>query len=156
MNAAHPDDLLSARIDDELDPATAGVVDQHLDDCASCRRDMDAVLAARRALRAAPPVPAPAGLVRGLVTRRRRADRRSVMVAAAAAVLALVTSVASADPSAVTGSSDGDAQGQVQPDTRPQRDAPQGIWRASSTASSDPSLAERVTEAARDLLGFLG
>lgn len=55
----HPDDLLSAFLDDELDEPTASRVTQHVASCPACLDDLDGLRAAREALRGLPEVPPP-------------------------------------------------------------------------------------------------
>jgi anti-sigma factor RsiW len=145
----HLDDLLSARLDDELDPATARAVDQHLQECSTCRHELLEVDEARRALRVAPPVDAPAELVDDFVRRRHRAERRGGIVAVLAAAVALVAGVASVDAASVGGAK-AERIDRAEAAERP------SIRRANGTSSPEPSLADRVAEAARDLLDFLG
>jgi anti-sigma factor RsiW len=59
----HPDDVLSAYLDDELAPAARHEVEAHLAGCAGCRAELDDVAAARRAIRVLPVHPAPRPLV---------------------------------------------------------------------------------------------
>lgn len=152
VGADHLDDLLSARLDDELDPVTARAVDQHLQACPSCRREMVEVDEARQALRSAPPVAPPTDLADDLVRRRRRADRRGSIVAAAAAAVALVVSVASVDAASV----DDSKAGRVERADRAEAAARPSIRQANGASSPEPSLTDRVAEVARDLLDFLG
>lgn len=56
----HPDDLLSAFLDDELDEATATRVTSHVADCDRCLAELDGLRAARAALRGLPDVAPPA------------------------------------------------------------------------------------------------
>ena len=67
----HAGDLVSARLDGELDAATAAWVDSHLDDCADCRGVAGAVEAARSWMRTSPSKDA-APVVEGVIARRRR------------------------------------------------------------------------------------
>lgn len=55
----HPDDLLSAFLDDELDEASALRVTRHLADCPDCLADLEGLRAARSAVRGLPDIPAP-------------------------------------------------------------------------------------------------
>lgn len=59
----HPDDLLSAFLDDELDEADALRVARHLDTCPDCVDDLDGLRAMRSALRDLPDVPPPPHLL---------------------------------------------------------------------------------------------
>ena len=90
----HPGDLLSAHLDGELPPEAEDRVDEHLEGCGACRAELDDLAAARRTLRSLPPVPAPAGLVGGIVRARQRASRRGVALALVAASLAVVVGLA--------------------------------------------------------------
>lgn len=67
----HAGDLVSARLDGELDDATAAWVEDHLAVCESCREVAGAVRAAREWMRTAPPVDA-TPVVGGVIARRRR------------------------------------------------------------------------------------
>ncbi|MDE0804713.1 MAG: anti-sigma factor [Acidimicrobiales bacterium] len=67
----HAGDLVSARLDGELDAATAAWVDMHLHECEPCRGVAGAVEAARSWMRTAPSVDA-APVVESVITRRRR------------------------------------------------------------------------------------
>lgn len=67
----HAGDLVSARLDGELDPATAAWVDTHLDECEPCRGVAGAVEAARSWMRTSPSVDA-APVVESVIARRRR------------------------------------------------------------------------------------
>jgi anti-sigma factor RsiW len=97
----HPADLLSGLLDGELDIATTDAVQAHVDGCAACRAELDEVAEVRRALRAAPSMPAPPGYIDRVVARRRRASRQGAAVAALAAAVAVVLGlvVARPDPS---------------------------------------------------------
>ena len=55
----HPDDLLSAFLDDELDEATSLRVTRHVADCPTCLADLDGLRQARAALRGLPAIAAP-------------------------------------------------------------------------------------------------
>lgn len=55
----HPDDLLSAFLDDELDEATATRVTEHVAACDHCMADLDGLREARAALRGLPDVAPP-------------------------------------------------------------------------------------------------
>jgi hypothetical protein len=90
----HPGDLLSAHLDGELPPEVEARVDAHLEACADCRAEFDDLDAARSTLRSLPTVPAPAGLVTGIVRARQRASRRGVALALVAASLAVVVGLA--------------------------------------------------------------
>jgi hypothetical protein len=85
---------LSARLDDEIDEATAAALDRHITSCADCRAHGELLAGARRALRAQPaqsvPNLAPAILAR-VASEPRRSHRRERLrvggIAAAAAAL---------------------------------------------------------------------
>jgi hypothetical protein len=94
----HPGELLSARLDEELDPATARTVDRHVASCTACRAELDGLDRARGAVRALPRINAPAGVVDRLVDERHRADRRGVALASVAAGLVVVMGLAVAEP----------------------------------------------------------
>ncbi len=84
----HPDDVLSAYLDDELAPAARREVETHLTRCAECRAELDDVAAVRRAIRILPVHGAPRPLVG---TAPRATTRRGqVAWAAVAAVAAAV------------------------------------------------------------------
>lgn len=86
--SAHPDDLLSAHVDGELDPATEGRVAGHLAACEQCRASVAQLVEARTLLRGLPAVDA-SPVIEGFLARHRRAVRRGAgFVAAAAIVLA--------------------------------------------------------------------
>jgi anti-sigma factor RsiW len=86
----HPDDLLSAHVDGELDPATRARVVEHLDRCAACRRSAEELTEARALLRGLPPVDA-TPVIEGLLARHRRVVRLGAgFVVVAGLVLAAV------------------------------------------------------------------
>jgi anti-sigma factor RsiW len=70
----HPDDLLSAHVDGELDPATDAWVQDHLAGCPDCRRSAAELTEARALLRGLPPVDA-SPLIEGFLARHRRTIR---------------------------------------------------------------------------------
>lgn len=85
----HPDDLLSAFLDDELDEATALRVTRHVADCASCLADLEGLRQARAALRGLPEIDAPpAGLFAAVPQAAAHADAASRGRLAAAGVAA--------------------------------------------------------------------
>lgn len=55
----HPDDLLSAFLDDELDEAAASRVQDHVLECERCMTELDGLRAARSVLRGLPEVDQP-------------------------------------------------------------------------------------------------
>lgn len=73
----HPDDLLSAFLDDELDESSASRVTRHLADCPQCERELDGLRQARTALRALPNVDAPARLFEAVPGEAVRAGSRA-------------------------------------------------------------------------------
>lgn len=90
----HPDDLLSAHVDGELDPTTDAWVVDHLGRCAPCRRAVDDLTEARSMLRALPAVDG-SPVIEGFVARHRRAIRLGAgFVAAAALLLSVLGSTA--------------------------------------------------------------
>lgn len=58
----HPDEKLSAFLDDELDEPEASHVTRHLATCDSCLAELDGLREARAALRGLPDIPAPSSL----------------------------------------------------------------------------------------------
>jgi anti-sigma factor RsiW len=84
----HPDDVLSAYLDDELAPAARREVESHLTRCGECRVELDDVAAARRAIRILPVHGAPRPLVE--MSPQGTARRGRVVWAAVAAVAAAV------------------------------------------------------------------
>jgi anti-sigma factor RsiW len=90
----HPDDLLSALLDDELSPGATADVEAHLGGCTACRDDLAGVAEARAALRGSPRLAAPPAFARDLVRARHRASRRGVAVALAAASVVVVAGLA--------------------------------------------------------------
>lgn len=81
----HPDDVLSAYLDDELAPAARREVEAHLARCADCRAELDDVAAARRAIRIMPVHGAPRPLVPAVSGPEARRGRVAWGLAAAAA-----------------------------------------------------------------------
>jgi hypothetical protein len=89
-------EMLSARMDGELDPAAARALDEHLGECAACRAFGDGSLRLRALTLALPRVAAPEGLWAGAPGRRLRARRPSFRFApafAAAVAIALVVTL---------------------------------------------------------------
>lgn len=80
----HLGDLISAHLDGELGPGEAAEVAAHLDECAECRSEMEAVASARALVRELSPLtpPKPARMPAGR-------GRRIAAVAASAAAVAL-------------------------------------------------------------------
>lgn len=87
---------LSARLDQEVDPATSALIDEHLAGCASCRAHEEQLRAVKRAvaLQAAPPVRDLAPSVTSRLTRdrysRRGERRRLLRTGVAAAVITTI------------------------------------------------------------------
>jgi len=71
---AHPDDLLSAHVDAELDPGTAAAVRSHLAGCAGCRAAEAELREARALLRSLPAVDA-APVIEGFLARHHAVVR---------------------------------------------------------------------------------
>jgi hypothetical protein len=91
----HPDDLLSAHVDGELDEATAAEVAAHVEACASCRTAERELLEARALLRSLPPVDG-APVIEGFLGRHRRVVRLgAAFVGVAAVALAALGATAS-------------------------------------------------------------
>lgn len=154
----HPDDLLSALADDELDELAAAEVESHLVVCERCRDELAEVERVRGAVQVAGLVPAPDGLVEGLIQRRRRASRRGAILGTAAAIVALAASVTFADPAADSpddGTRTRVLANDVYLQDRIARFGGDSIWRHTDDDDSHPTVADRAAEAARDLLGFL-
>ena len=85
MSEPHAGDLVSAHLDGELDPETAGWVEQHLAGCEPCRAAADDVRSAREWLRSLPPVDG-ATVIAGFLSRHRAAIRTGTAFVGAAAV----------------------------------------------------------------------
>lgn len=86
----HAGDLVSARLDGELDAATAAWVDRHLASCEACADVAGAVRVAREWMRSAPAVDA-SPVVSSVIARRRRAIGNGlVFVGLALSVLGLL------------------------------------------------------------------
>lgn len=83
-DARHPDDRLSAFLDDELAEADAIEVARHVAACSSCQDELDALRATRDALRRLPAVPAPSSLLSEVPTAADARERRGRRVAVAA------------------------------------------------------------------------
>ena len=147
MTGHHPDDLLSAFLDDELEPEETAEIEGHLVACSVCRRDLAEVELVRTTLRRMPTLQAPTDLVPRLVARRRRSSRRGALVGMAAAVVAVVAGVGMADPGR------GDVARPPQFPADP-AEHPYTIWRGDKAQQSDPSLVDRAEDAANELLEF--
>lgn len=92
---AHADDLLSARLDGELDPATARWVDGHLAACATCRDAADELAEARALLRSLPPVEA-SPVIEGFLQRHRTLVRSGAAFVGVAALVLLAIGLTAA------------------------------------------------------------
>jgi len=88
----HPGDILSALLDGELDAVEAARVHEHLEACADCRAELEAVGAARTWVRGLPPVEPPFGFYERMLGPVRRWARAGVaaLAAGAAASVAVV------------------------------------------------------------------
>lgn len=89
----HPDELLSAFLDDELDEPDASQVTHHLATCDTCLAELDGLRQARAALRGLPDIPPPSSLfaavpdVAAQASSRDRGRRAATGVAAGLAAL---------------------------------------------------------------------
>ncbi|HEU5082515.1 MAG TPA: zf-HC2 domain-containing protein [Acidimicrobiales bacterium] len=87
---SHADDLLSAHLDGELDPATDAWVVEHLAACPACRAAAEELAEARSLLRNLPPVDA-SPVIEGFLERHRALIRSgAAFVGVAALVLAAI------------------------------------------------------------------
>lgn len=79
----HPDDLLSAFLDDELDEPASSRVTHHLGACARCRDELEGLRRAREALRDLPDVQPPRALLAGVPSTAEESSspRRLVLTA---------------------------------------------------------------------------
>jgi anti-sigma factor RsiW len=94
VSGTHPDEIqLLDYVEGDLDPASRGVVDAHLAGCAECAEQISRLEAGREALRGAPMLEAPAGLL-GELPEQVRPARRSFRPRRAIAVLAPVAAIA--------------------------------------------------------------
>jgi anti-sigma factor RsiW len=94
VSGTHPDEIqLLDYVEDELDTASRGVVDAHLAGCAECADQISRLEAGREALRSAPMLEAPAGLL-GELPEQARPARRSFRPRRAIAILAPVAAIA--------------------------------------------------------------
>jgi hypothetical protein len=91
----HPDDLLSAHVDGELDAATEARVVDHLAGCAECRRAVAELDGARSLLRGLPPVDA-SPVIEGFLARHRRAIRLGAGFVAVAGLVLLALGLTAA------------------------------------------------------------
>lgn len=84
--AEHPDDLLSAHVDGELDAATAQMVSEHVAECPMCRHAEAALREARALVRSLPTEDA-APVIDGFLARHRQVIRLGTGFVGAAAVI---------------------------------------------------------------------
>ncbi len=82
----HADELLSAHLDAELDPATEAWVESHLATCETCRDAAGVLAEARSLVRSLPPVES-RGVVERFLARHRRAIRTGAGFVGVAAVM---------------------------------------------------------------------
>jgi anti-sigma factor RsiW len=90
----HAGDLLSALLDDELDPAQQAAVGAHLRTCPNCAAEFERVTTAREAIRALPWLDLPRPVVVRMRGRRRRLLAPAAFVSAAAVSFVLFNVVA--------------------------------------------------------------
>jgi anti-sigma factor RsiW len=94
VSGTHPDEIqLLDYVEGDLDTASRGVVEAHLAGCAECAEQLSRLEAGREALRGAPMLEAPAGLL-GELPERARPARRSFRPGRVIAVLAPVAAIA--------------------------------------------------------------
>jgi anti-sigma factor RsiW len=106
-DARHPEDDLSAFLDDELPEDAALAVARHVADCGHCQRELDDLRATRDALRKLPNVAPPSSLLHEVPTAARRRERHGRRVAVAATCVSLgVSGILTA--AFVMGGQDGD------------------------------------------------
>lgn len=91
----HPDDLLSAHVDGELDPATEAWVVDHLAGCIACREAAADLDEARSLLRTLPQVDA-SPVIDGFLARHHRVIRLGAAFVGVAAVVMVALGVTSA------------------------------------------------------------
>ena len=90
----HPDDLLSAFLDDELDEAAATRVTRHLAECTRCLEELDGLRDARAALRGLPDVgPPPSSVFADVPTAAAQADTTARGRLAAVGLLTVLTAL---------------------------------------------------------------
>ncbi len=92
MNDAHEtlEPLLSAYLDDELDPARRGLVEAHLANCAICTRELGHLRAGDAALGGLRPTPPAPDLRPDLRGRLRRQSARPVLIGGLVALIVLI------------------------------------------------------------------
>ena len=94
VSGTHPDEIqLLDYVEGDLEPASRGVVEAHLAGCAECAGQTARLEAGREALRGAPMLEAPSGLV-GELPEQARPARRSFRPGRAIAILAPVAAIA--------------------------------------------------------------
>jgi anti-sigma factor RsiW len=105
VSGTHPDEIqLLDYVEDDLDTASRGVVEAHLAGCAECAEQISRLEAGRDALRGAPMLEAPAGLLGELPERARparwsfRPGRVIAVLAPVAAIAGVVAIVATTNP----------------------------------------------------------
>lgn len=92
----HPDEKLSAFLDDELDEPDASHVTRHLAACEACLAELDGLREARAALRGLPDIPPPSSLFAAVpdaaaeAGSRERGRRAATGIAAGLAVVLTV------------------------------------------------------------------
>lgn len=91
----HPDDLLSAHVDGELDAATGARVRDHLAGCADCRRSVSELEDARSLLRGLPPIDA-SPVIEGFLARHHRVVRLGAGFVATAGLVLLALGLTAA------------------------------------------------------------
>jgi len=110
MTDQHPEELLAAYVDGELDDAERRAVEAHLAACARCREDVELARASVARLRALPELEAPAGAASRALAEASGGGRAAAAAArpprwarwipaAAAAVLVAVVAVVALKPS---------------------------------------------------------
>lgn len=87
---SHPDDLLSAYLDGELEAWQERQVRSHLEACGACRQELHDAHEARAALRALPAPDLPPGLLEPAGPGSMPTGRRRFLLAVAAALVVLV------------------------------------------------------------------
>jgi anti-sigma factor RsiW len=94
VSETHPDEIqLLDYVEGDLDTASRGVVEAHLAGCAECAEQISRLEAGREALRGAPMLEAPVGLL-GELPEQARPARRTFRPGRALAILAPVAAIA--------------------------------------------------------------
>lgn len=159
--ALHPDELLSAYADGELDDTERASVEEHLSHCDACAADLSDIERVRDEVREAPVLAAPDGFVERVIRRRRRASRQGAFLGVAAAVVAVVVGVAFADPAdppakdSVTHAAPAYDVNDEAKIARFNSGRLQTQHEDAADDDEDDSLLDRASEAASDLLGAL-